>query len=67
MQSKTFRLQSNVSKIGLKINVKKTGVMSLNTKQPTMIQLDENKFLSHTSVKSIVTNDDGAAEDTKAR
>ena len=34
MQSKTSKLQSNASKIGLKINVKKTEVMSLNTKHP---------------------------------
>lgn len=42
MQSKTTTLQYNANNIGLKINVNKTEVMSLNTKQPVQIQLDGN-------------------------
>ena len=70
MQSKKSKLQSNASKIGLKINVKKTEVMSLNTKHPPKIQLDGNNLMntnSFTYLGSIVTNGDGAKEDTKAR
>ena len=50
MQSKTSKLQMP-AKIGLKMNVKKTEVMSLNTKLPLRIQVDGNnlmnKILSH--------------------
>ena len=70
MQSKTSKLQSNASKIGLKINMKKTEVMSLNTKHPPKIHLDGNNLMntnSFTYLGSIVTNDGGAEEDIKAR
>jgi hypothetical protein len=49
MESKTSKLQSNAEKIGLKINMKKTEVMSLNTKQPAGIQLNGNNPSNTTS------------------
>ena len=70
MQSKTSKLQSNAEKIGLKINIKKTEVMSLNTKQPARIQVDGNNLSNTTSftyLGSIVTSDGGADKDIKAR
>ena len=70
MQSKKSKLQSNASKIGLKINVKKTEAMSLNTKHPNKIQLDGNNLMntnSFTYLGSIVTNGGGAEEDINAR
>ena len=70
MQSKTLKLQSNASKIGLKINVEKTEVMSINTKHPSKIQLDGNNLMNTNSfpyLGSIVTNGGGAEEDINAR
>ena len=68
MQSKTSKLQSNAEKIGLKINTKKTEVMSLNTKQPARIQVDGNNLSNtFTYLGSIVTSDGGADKDIKAR
>ena len=63
MQNKTSKLQSNASKIGLKINVKKTEIMSLNTKYPLKIQLDGNNLMntnSFTYLGSIVASVGGA-------
>ena len=63
MQNKTSRLQSNASKIGLKINVTKTEIMSLNTKHPLNIQLDGNNLMntnSFTYLGSIVASVGGA-------
>ena len=70
MKSKASKLQSNASKIGLKINVKKTEVMSINTKHPAKIQLDVNNLMNtnlFTYLGSIVTNDGGAEEGINAR
>ena len=70
MQSKTSKLQSNAEKNGLKINTKKTEVMSLNTKQPARIQVDGNNLSNTTTftyLSSIVTSDGGADKDIKAR
>lgn len=47
MQSKTSKLQNNAEKIGLKINTKKTEVMSLNTKHPERIQLHPTQHHLH--------------------
>lgn len=47
MQSKTSKLQNNAQKIGLKINTKKTEVMSLNTKHPERIQLHPTQHHLH--------------------
>ena len=63
MQNKTSKLQSNASKIGLKINVTKTEIMSLNTKHPLNIQLDGNNVMntnSFTYLGSIVASVGGA-------
>jgi hypothetical protein len=68
MQSKTSKLQSNTEKIATKFNMKKTEVMSLNTKQ-TRIHLDGNNLsnTSFTYLGSIVTPDGGADKDIKIR
>ena len=70
MQSKTSKLQSNASKIGLNINLKKTEVMSLNMKNQPKIQLNEKNIentSSFTYLGSIVTSDGGTDKDIKAR
>ncbi|XP_061171309.1 uncharacterized protein LOC133180881 [Saccostrea echinata] len=61
---------SNAEKIGLKINTKKTEVMSLNTKQPAKIQVDGNNLSNTTTFNylgSIVTSDGDTDKDIKAR
>ena len=70
MQSKTTKLQRNAEKIGLKINTRKTEVMSLNTKQPARIQVDGNDLgntTTFTYLGCIVTSDGGADKDIKTR
>ena len=70
MEIKKSKLHSNASKFGLQINVKKTEVISLNTKQAPEIQLDGNSLMntnSFTYLGSIVTSEGGAEEDIKAR
>ena len=70
MQSKTSRLQTNASKIGLKINIKKTEVMPMNTKEPPIIKISGENLectSSFTYLGSIVTSDGGADKDIRSR
>lgn len=70
MQRKTSNLQSNASKIGLNINIKKTEVMSLNTKSSPKIQLNgkDIKSTSHfTHLGSVGTSEGGADKDIVGR
>ncbi|XP_062588558.1 uncharacterized protein LOC134250223 [Saccostrea cucullata] len=70
MQRKTSNLQTNASKIGLNINIKKTEVMSLNTKSPPKIQLNGGDIKNtdyFTYLGSVVTSDGGADKDIISR
>ncbi len=72
MQDKTSKLQKNASMLGLKININKTEVMSLNTKEPPVVELDGKQLTctsSFTYLGSMVTAsaEDGADQDIKAR
>lgn len=67
-QHKTTNHQDNASKIGLKISVKKTEIISLNTKHPVKIQLNGNYLAKNTHLTylgSIVTTDRGADKEIK--
>ena len=72
MQDKTTKLQENASKIGLKINIKKTEIMHLNTKEPPRIHLNGytcniNCTSTFTYLGSTLTSDGGAEKDIKSR
>ncbi|XP_062618932.1 uncharacterized protein LOC134280533 [Saccostrea cucullata] len=70
MQRKTSYLQINASKIELNINIKKTEVMSLNTKSPPKIQLNGGDIKNteyFTYLGSVVTSDGGADKDIISR
>ena len=70
MQSKTSDLQRNSSLLGLKINIRKTELLSLNTREPPNIELNGQPISctsSFTYLGSIVTSDGGAEQEVKTR
>jgi hypothetical protein len=70
IQSKTNRLYKYAGHIGLKINTKKTEVMTLNIGNPSPIMIND-QILPHTEIitylGSTVTNEGGAENDIKQR
>lgn len=70
IQDKTHRLHEYAGNIGLKINAKKTEVMTLNVNNPQGIKMD-NHILPFTNnftyLGSIVTTDGGADRDIQQR
>lgn len=70
MQDKTSTLETNASKIGLKINKDKTKVMRINAKKNDSISLisgDIEEVRSFTYLGSVVDETGGAQQDIKTR
>ena len=69
-QSKLTRLSTEAAKVGLNINVKKTEVMKINSRQEAPIQLHEKNLVEtdrFTYLGSVMTTTGGADEDVRSR
>jgi hypothetical protein len=70
LQQKTNRLASYGEQIGLKVNGKKTKVMTVNVQRPVNITVGEEPIelvKAFTYLGSVVTEEGGAEEDIKSR
>ena len=70
IQAKTDKLTHTAAKTELKVNVEKTKIMKLQTKQQMHITLEEHELEEEeyfTYLDSLVTESGGADEDVKTR